>query len=145
MNEAQELLMRVQLYDANIENMVEELQQLNDIALKITSTMGGEVVSGTRAQDKLGIAVSKLVDYADEINRTISEYKEKKQAISAKIRKIENADQIKVLHKLYFEYKPWKVIAQEMHMTERNAQYIHNDALLSFERVLRGEGMRNEA
>jgi UTP:GlnB (protein PII) uridylyltransferase len=101
--------------------------------------MGGEVVSGTRTQDKLGIAVSKLVDYADEINQLISEYKEKKQAISATIRKIENADQIKVLHKLYFEHKPWKIIAQEMHMTERNAQYIHGDALRSFNRVLRGE------
>lgn len=144
MIDAQEYLMRVPLYDANIENMLEELQRLNDLALKITSTMSGEAVSGTKAQDKLGTAVAKLVDYADEISATISEYKEKKQAVSALIRKIDNPDQVKVLHKLYFENKSWKTIASEMHMTERNAQYIRDDALLSVNRILAG-GMKCES
>ena len=81
MNDAQEYLMRVQLYDTHIENKLAELQRLNELALKITSTMGGEVVSGTRAQDKLGAAVSELVDYADEIRAAISEYKQRKKEI----------------------------------------------------------------
>lgn len=140
MVDAQEYLSVVPLYDANIENMLEELQRLNDLALKITSTIGGEAVSGTKAQDKLGDAVAKLADYADEISEIINQYREKKQAISATIRQIENADQVKVLHKLYFEGKSWKTIANEMHMTERNAQYIHGDALRAINRILmRGE------
>lgn len=143
MIDAHEYLSMVPLYDANIENLLEELQRLNDLALKITSTMGGEAVSGTRAQDKLGDAVAKLVDYADEISETVSQYREKKREISATIQKIENADQAKVLHKLYFENKQWKTIAKEMHMTERNAQYIRDDALRSVNRILRR--MQNES
>lgn len=144
MNDAQEYLMRVQLYDTHIENKLAELQRLNELALKITSTMGGEVVSGTRAQDKLGDAVSELVDYADEIRASISEYKQRKKEISETIEKIGKADQVSVLHKIYFEHKSWGEIAAEMHMTERNAQYIHGRALQSVRRIFREKAEKTE-
>jgi DNA-directed RNA polymerase specialized sigma subunit len=45
---------------------------------------------------------------------------------------------VKVLHKRYFEYKPWEQIACEMGYSYRNVCYIHGKALQAFEALMEG-------
>ena len=136
--EAKDFLRQVRLCDTQINNKLEEVTRLKDLALNITSSLGGEVVSGgSHSQDKLGDAVAKIVTLENDINRLIDSYINKKNHVRSVIDRVQSPTQIDVLYKRYFQYKTWEEIACEMHMSYRNVLYIHGEALLSVEAVLK--------
>lgn len=138
-NPAKEFLSQVELCDIHISNMLDELQQLKDMVLKITGTWKDDVISGGSGnQDKLGSAVSKIVDMEVEINSAVDNYVDKKKEVKAVLGKITDPDQVAVLYKRYFQYMTWEEIACEMHMTYRNVCYIHGKALQTVEGLLKG-------
>lgn len=126
---AKEYLQQVRLCDAHINNKLEELSRLKDMVLNITSTLRGDVVSGSGSKDKLGDAVAKIVDLEAEINEAVDAYIDKKREISKTIEQIKDPDQVQVLHKRYFEYLTWEQIACEIPMSYRNVCYVHGRAL----------------
>jgi DNA-directed RNA polymerase specialized sigma subunit len=105
---------------------------------KITATISLVAVSGTGSQDKLGDSVVRIVDLQNEINRKIDKFVDMKREISAVLEAIPDPDQVKVLHKRYFEYKPWEQIACEMNYSFRNVCYIHGKALQAVDAILEG-------
>ena len=138
-NPAKEFLSQVELCDIHISNMLDELQQLKDMVLKITGKWKDDVISGGSGnQDKLGSAVSKIVDMEAEINSAVDNYVDKKKEVKAVLGKITDPDQVAVLYKRYFQYMTWEEIACEMHMTYRNVCYIHGKALQTVEELLNG-------
>jgi DNA-directed RNA polymerase specialized sigma subunit len=137
MLDAKEYLKQIRLFDANINNKLEEMQNLKEMAVKITANIKPVVVTGSHSQDKLGDAVAKIVDLQAEINRAVDSYVDKKKEISAVIEKIQNPDQLAVIHKRYFEFKTWEQIACEMNYTYRNICYIHGRALQAIEKILK--------
>lgn len=139
-NPAKEFLAQVELCDIHITNKLDELQHLKDMVLKITSTWKPDVTSGgSGSQDKLGDAVSKIVDMEEEVNRAVDNYVDKKKEVNAVLDKIKDPDQVSVLYKRYFQYMTWEQIACDMHMTFRNVCYIHGKALQVVEGLLKGE------
>lgn len=133
-----EYLKQVELCDRNITNKLEELSHLKSMVLKVTATWKQDVTSGgTGNQDKLGDAVSKIVDLENEINQEIDTYVDKLQEVSALIQKIQDPDQLAVLHKRYFLYHTWEQIAYDMSMTYRNVCYIHGKALQAVEELMK--------
>lgn len=143
MCDAKAFLMKIELFDANINNRISDLHELKSLVTKITATISPVCVSGSGNQDRLGDAVAKIVDLQDEINRKIDKYVDLKRKISALLEQIQDPDQVKVLHKRYFEYKPWEQIACEMNYSYRNVCYIHGKALQAFAAVMEG-GVDNE-
>ncbi len=139
MIDAQAYLRQAELCNAHINNLLEDVQRLKELTRQITATLKPDVVSHSGNQDKMGNMVAKIVDLENEINAAVDEYIDKRREIIATIDKINVPNQVSVLHKLYLEEKTWPEIAEEMHMTERNAQYIHGRALQSVRRILRGE------
>lgn len=129
MCDAKAYLRKIELADVHINNKLEDLQKLRTMVTKITATVSPVCVSGSGNQDKLGDAVAKIVDLQSEINSRIDSYVDLKREISAMLEQIEDPDQVKVLHKRYFEYKPWEKIACEMNYSFRNVCYIHGKAL----------------
>lgn len=140
MCDAKTYLRKIELADVHINNKLSDLQQLRTMVTKITSTISPVCVAGSGNQDKLGDAVAKIVDLQGEINRAIDRYVDMKKEISMVLEQIEEPDQIKVLHKRYFEYKPWEQIACEMNYSYRNVCYIHGKALQAVEALLKGLG-----
>ena len=138
MCDAKAYLKKIELLDAHINNRLNDLQALRSLVTKITATISPVSVSGSGNQDKLGDAIAKIIDLQDEINRKIDNYVDLKREISAKLELIDVADYVKVLHKRYFEYKPWEQIACEMNCTFRNVCYIHGKALQAVEALLEG-------
>ena len=136
MTDAKTYLMQVELYDTHINNKLEELARLKELLRHITSSIKDVPVSGGGNQDKLGSAIAKIVDLENEINEAVDVYIDKRREISRVVEQLADADQVSVLHKLYFEFKTWPEIAREMHMSERNAQYIHGRALQEVRKVL---------
>lgn len=138
MCDAKAYLRKIELADVHINNKLNDLEKLRTMVTKITSTISEVSVTGSGSQDKLGDAVAKIVDLQEEINRRIDSFVDLKREISAVLEQVPDPDQVKVLHKRYFEYKPWEVIACEMNCTFRNVCYIHGKALQAVEALMKG-------
>ena len=136
MIDAKEYLKQVQLYDAHIEGKLQDLEDLKAMATKVTTTLKLDAAFGSGNQDRLGAVVAKIVDLQVEINQAVDDFVDLKREVNAILHKIKNPDQLQLLYKRYFEYKTWEHIACEMHMTWRNACYIHGDALKSVAAIL---------
>ena len=138
MIDAKAYLKKIELLDAHINNKLNDLHSLKTMVTKITATISPVAVSGTGSQDKLGDAVAKIVDLQEEINQKIDRFVDMKREISMVLEKVQDPDQVKVLHKRYFEYKPWERIACEMNYSFRNVCYIHGKGLQAVQEILEG-------
>ena len=137
-NLAKEFLEQVPVINTHINNKLEELEHLKSLALKITSSMKADVVSGGGGNhDKVGDAVAKIVDLEREINESIDTFVDKKKEVSAVIEMIDDPKQIEVLYKRYFHCKNWEQIACEMGYTYRNVCIIHGRALQTISELLK--------
>lgn len=122
-------LQKIKLYDVQISSKVEEMTRLRDMTTKITSTLSGDVVSGSKSQDKLGDTVAKIVDLETDINRRIDALVELKRSAMELLDKLQNPNHFEILHKRYFQYKSLEQISVDMGYTYRNICYIHGKAL----------------
>lgn len=143
MCDAKAFLQQVKLYDTHINIQLEEIARLDALATKITATLKPDVVSGGGNHDKVGDGASALADLKNECNQIIAAYRKLKRHVEEVVREVSDPDQVKVIYKLYFFGETWGEIAKEMHMTERNAQIIHGQALQSVNKILREELFRN--
>lgn len=136
MIDAKAYLQQIKLYDTHINNKLEEKARLKMMALNITSTIKGDVSSGSHSQDKIGDAMAKVVDLEREIDEAIDKYVELKKSVSAIVDQLQDADQLNVIHGRYFEYKTLETIACDMGYTYRNICYIHGRALQAVSVIL---------
>jgi hypothetical protein len=139
MADAKRFLQQVKLYDSRINSLLEELDNLKAMVTKITTTLKQDVVSSGGNQDKLGDAVSKIVDLEAEINRAVDCFINRKKAVNDVLDMVYDPDQYAVLYKRYILYKRWEQIACEMGFTYRNVCYIHGRALQTVAELMRGE------
>ena len=140
MKDVKAYLHRIELYDAHINNKIQEINNLRSLATKITAAMDQVPVSGSGNQDKLGDAVARIVDLQVEVNAKVDAYVDLKRQVGDVLEHLQDADQVKVLHKRYFEYKPWEQIACEMNCSFRNVCYIHGKALQAVGEILERNG-----
>lgn len=137
MIDAKAYLQQIKLYDTHINNKLEEKARLKMMALNITSTIKGDVSSGSHSQDKIGDAMAKVVDLEREIDEAIDKYVELKKSVSAIVDRLQDADQLNVIHKRYFEYKTWETIACEIGYEYRTVTRIHGRALQSINEIMK--------
>ena len=131
-----EYLEQIEKKDAKINTNIEELAQLEALATKITSVMGGERVQASGSQDKMADCVVKIVNLQTELNRKIDEYIDFKNQARDVISACD-ADCMTLLHKRYFLYKRWEEIAVEMNFTYQwVAGGLHQRALAQVQKVL---------
>ena len=131
-----EYLNQIRTMDAKINADIEELAQLEALATKTTSVLGGERVQSSGSQQKMADCVAKIVEMKDQINREIDTYIDFKMEARRIIWECD-ADCMKVLHKRYFLFRSWKRIAAEM---EKSKQWVsddlHKKALAQVQKVL---------
>lgn len=136
---AKDELLKILVYDAQINEKIEELARMKSLATKVTSVMSGETVARTRNTDSMGDAVIKIVEMQNEINSLIDLYCKKKQYFSNIIDKLQKPEQIKVLYGYYFHGKSFEDIAHDLGYTRRNVCYIHGAALQEVETIIAKE------
>jgi len=141
---AQEYLEKIRKLDVQIDCMLTEKEQLKDMALRITPAMsaGGGSVGGN--QDKLGGAVSRIVDKEKEIDRAVDELIDLKQEASSLLSRLDDPAHMKVLHERYIQYKSFESIAAQMGYTYRGVCYLHGRALQAFGKVLEAQKRTDE-
>lgn len=135
-NAAKEFLKQVRLCDIHINNKLEEKARLQALALKITSSWLSEHVSGSGERDKLGDAVSRIMDLESEIDRDIDIFVQQKRSVQEVIDIVSNPDQLNILYKRYVHYESFEQIANEMCMSYRNVCTIHGKALQAVNEIL---------
>lgn len=137
MTRAQEYLEQIEMYDAMIDEMVEEMDLLKAKAYKITSTMQDVPTFGGGAGDKVGDGATALVDLAREIDEATDRFVDLKREAASLLRQIRKAKYYKLLSMKYFRYMEWTKIASALNCNVRNAQKMHGRALQAFDKLLK--------
>lgn len=133
---AKSYLQKIRLYDVQINSKIEELDRLKAMTTKITPTLSGDVVSGTRNQDKLGDAIARIVDLQTEIDRRIDTLCYLKRDAMELLDKLQNPNHYEILHKRYFLFLSLEQISVDMGYSYRNICYIHGKALQAMTAVM---------
>lgn len=136
-DEIKHYLKQTGIYDVKINRKLEEIQRLEELRLKITTTMKPDVVSNSGTQDKLGDATAKILDLKAEAHQYIDEIATKKREIEAVIDQVEDKQQLDVLKKRYILDEPWSQIASEIKCGTRHTKRIHNEAIEAVDRILK--------
>lgn len=142
-NSAKEFLQEVRRCDILINSLLEDKAQLEALAKKVTSSWGGEHVSGSGNLDKLGDTVAKILDLERKIDNAVDKFVDKKAEVRGVIAQVKNPDHMELLLKVYIHYETLEKVACEMNMTYRNACYIHGRALQTVEVLIADRQVAN--
>jgi hypothetical protein len=124
-----EVLSQAHLLDLRIRIRLEQLDSLNSLAVKATSTYGNDPVSGTRDVHKREDIICKIVDLQNEINAEIDRLVDMKREIKIMIEAVPFVDGRTILEMRYVNLCKWEEIAVGMHYALRSVHYIHDKAV----------------
>lgn len=128
---------KIASYEALIESKMEEIMRQDALVKKITAALGGETVCRSRNLDPLGTAIAKKEKLEIELAALLVESNKHTEFLKAMIDSLEKPIHIKVLYGLYLNGKKLAAIAEDEGYTYRNICYIHDDALLAIEEILK--------
>lgn len=134
--EVKSYLRQVEKLDAKIKNKLIERQQWRDIALGITSSVGGERVQSSGSQQKMADAINKCLDMESEIDGLIDELIAVKRAVIRTIEKLDSPTEYNVLHMRYIQYIPLQEIADHYGKEYGWATTCHGRALKNVQSIL---------
>lgn len=129
-------LKQIKRMDAQIDADIEELAQLEALATKTTSVMGGDRVQASSNQQKMESCVVKIVAMKNAITEEIDRYLDFKSE-ARELLSLCDADCCRLLHSRYFLYKTWEQIAVEMNYTYKWVSGgLHQRALAQLQKIL---------
>ena len=140
-SEAKTYLNQIHLINERINDGLEDLARVEAMATKVTAAMDGEVVSGTKNNDKMADAVVKIIQLKEELNGLVDEYVDIKREATELLSKIENPVHYKILHSRYMLRKSWEQIADDIGYTYQWTCQLHGRALLEFRKILQENGV----
>ena len=126
---ANEFLSQARYLDMRINSKVEQIESLNDLATKCTSTITGMPHNPSPSTSLMADAVCKIVDLQEELGRDVQELVELKHRISTLIKSLHNHEQEAVLEKRYLCFQSWEQIAVDMNYSMDGVYYVHRTAL----------------
>lgn len=135
-------LEQIERLDRMIQNKLSEIEQLKHIATSITVAPKEVNVQVSSDKDRMGNAVSKLIDLENETDRLVDEYIDKRKRIIEQIDSIKDTNMYHVLSEKYISRKGLSVIAVEMGYSFKQVCRIHGNALAEFERLYGKEYMK---
>lgn len=130
---AKEYLEQLQTIDTKIDQKLEQLAAMKQDAC----SSGGIDYSKVRVQtspsgDQIGDAVTRYVTFDEEINADIDRFVDAKNRIIKEIQNLNVDNYIKVLFKVYVQYKSIKNASTEMKMSYQYVRTLHKKALEMF-------------
>lgn len=138
-------LKQIELMDAKINTRLEEIERLNALATKTTSSLVDDKVQSSSSQQKMADCVAKIISLQEEINAEIDRFIDYKQEVRNTIESSCDSECIKLLHSRYFMYKTWEQIAVEMNFTYQwVAGGLHQRALAQVQKELDRKDENNE-
>ena len=112
-----------------IDCKIEQLDVLNALAGKTTSTLAGMPHAPGHGGSKLEDIIVKIVDLQEEINADIDRLVDLKKEMMRMIALVEDKDQRRILERRYLCHEEWPTIAVKCNLSERHTKRIHYLAL----------------
>ena len=134
--EAKAYLSQVEKLDTQIKNKLIERQQWKDIALGITSRMGGERVQSSGRKTKMADAVDKCVDMEAEIDSLVDRLIDIKKEVIQTIEKLDSPFQYDVLHLHYIQFLSYQEIADKYGKSYDCVKQVHKRAIRNVQAIL---------
>jgi len=110
--------------DQRINSKLEQLESLNALAAKVTTTLTGMPKSHNSDGSVMADTVGKIIDLQAEINSDIDALVDIKREIGRIVKTVEDPDCQTLLEMRYLCFKTWEKIAVEMGYTIDNVYYI---------------------
>jgi DNA-directed RNA polymerase specialized sigma subunit len=126
---AQDFLNRANYLDRHIKVKLDQVQSLQELAEKATSTLSHTSTRGSRNIHRMEDAIVRMTDLQNEISSDIDNMVALRKSINDAINNIEKPNHQMVLELRYLAQKPWNEIAAIMNYEERYIFRIHRDAL----------------
>lgn len=126
---AKEYLSQAFIVDVDINTKLDQLDRLNALATKATTTFSEVPFTGTPDPHRREDIIVKIIDLEDRIKEEMRRLVDLKSEIMTAIAKIEEPEQRIVLEKRYLEFKKWEDIAVEMNRSLRSIYRLHGEAL----------------
>ena len=126
---AKDYLSQAYRLDQRINSKLEQVESLNGLATKVSSTLTGMPKNPNRATSTMADSVSNIIDLQAEINDDIDRLVDLKREMVAVIKAVANTECQTLLELRYLCFKTWEQIAVEMNYTVRNVHLLHKEAL----------------
>ena len=132
---AYNFLNEIRHYNERIDSLTQQIFALHTLSEKCTSSLSEVRVSSTQVSSRVEDAVTKIIDYENELIDTMNELTEKKKTVGIMIAKIDNPELRLVLEYRYLCNMTFESVASKMHYSIKWVQKKHEMALAEFERV----------
>lgn len=126
---AKNYLMRAYRVDQRIENKLEQIALLNDLATKATVTYSDMPRNPNKGQSRLEDVIIKIIDIKTEIHADMLELVDLKKEIMDCIKRVEDPELQLILELRYLNYMSWERIAGELGYGIDNVFKLHRKAL----------------
>lgn len=134
---AKEYLKQAFYLDKRINSKLEQVESLNALATKATSTLSDMPKDPNRGTSRLGDTIAKIIDLQEEINKDIDKLVDLKAEMVGTLKKIDNKELQLILEKRYLCFETWEKIAVEMSYDIRHIHRLHNLGLKETSRLLK--------
>ena len=126
---AKEYLKQAFYLDKRINSKLEQVESLNTLATKATSTLSDMPKSPSRGTSRLEETIVKIIDLQEEINRDIDKLVDLKKEIANSIFALKDKEEQTVLEKRYLCFESWEKIAVDMNYSIQYCFNIHRNTL----------------
>ena len=130
---AKKYLSELQVIITKIEQLQEQRQMYLDMATSITAPVNPVKVQTNRISDLIGDKTSKAIDLGKKIDEEINNLWNKQQEVVKEIQSLHNVDYIRILFKVYVQFKTIKQASFEMKKSYSYTVELHKKALAAFE------------
>lgn len=131
---AREYLGQLEELDININQNLERLADMKTNACNSSGIdYSKDRVQTSISGDKLGGSVTRYVSFEAQISTEIKRFVNAENQIISEIRGLHDGNYIRLLFKVYVQFKSLKVAADEMKMSYQYVRNIHKQALAAFE------------
>ena len=134
---AKEYLKQAFYLDKRINSKLEQVESLNALATKATTTLSDMPKDPNKGTSRLGDTIVKIIDLQEEINKDIDKLVDLKAEIVGIIKRIDNKELQVILEKRYLCFETWEKIAVEMTYDIRHIHRLHNLGLKETSKLLK--------
>lgn len=115
--------------DESIQTKLDQIAHLRQLATKLTSVLSEDKVRSSGNTDKLGLAVSKIVDMENEVQQEICALYEIKAQVRRAIDSVSNENMKNILELRYINGMKWEQIAIQTSYDYSWVLRLHGQAL----------------
>ena len=141
---AKDYLAQAYRLDQRINSKLDQIQSLNELATKCTSTLSDMPRNPNRATSSMAETIEKIIDLQNEINHEIDHLVNLKRQIFDFINSIDNQEYKDLLEKRYLCFYTWDKISSDLNYSLRWIHIMHSKALIALEQNLKEGNLKNE-